>query len=55
MLMPKLIVDTPGGINMLEELTGLDFSGRILEDLERKLRLRKHYGKTLSNVQLAML
>jgi len=48
-------VDTPGGINMVEELTGLDFSGRILDDLERKLRLRTHYGRTLSNVELAML
>lgn len=48
-------VDTPGGINMVEELTGLDFAGRILDDLERKLRLRTHYGRTLSNVELAML
>ncbi|UNK41187.1 glutathione synthetase [Luteimonas sp. S4-F44] len=48
-------VDTPGGINMVEELTGLDFSGAILDDLERKLRLRRHYGRTLGNAELAML
>jgi len=48
-------VDTPGGINMVEELTGLDFSGHIIDDLERKLRLRAHYGRTLTNVELAML
>ena len=48
-------VDTPGGINMVEELTGLDFSGHIIDDLERKLRLRKHYGRALTNVELAML
>ncbi|MET0329381.1 MAG: hypothetical protein ABW163_11530, partial [Luteimonas sp.] len=48
-------VDTPGGINMIEELTGLDFAGCILDDLERKLRLRTHYGETLANVELAML
>jgi len=48
-------VDTPGGINMIEELTGLDFAGRILDDLERKLRLRAHYGGTLGNVELSML
>ena len=48
-------VDTPGGINMVEKLTGLDFSGHILDDLERKLRLRAHYGRTLDNAELAML
>ncbi len=48
-------VDTPGGINMVEELTGLDFSGHILDDLERKLRLRAHYRRTLTNAELAML
>jgi glutathione synthase len=48
-------VDTPGGINMAEELTGVDFSGHIILDLARKVRLRDQYRGNLSNVELAML
>ena len=48
-------VDTPGGINMAEDLTGVDFSGHIIADLERKVRLRDQYRGTLGNVELAML
>ncbi|TYT27410.1 glutathione synthase [Luteimonas viscosa] len=48
-------VDTPGGINMAEELTGVDFSSHIVADLARKVRLRNQYGGTLRNVELAML
>ena len=48
-------VDTPGGINMAEELTGVDFSRHIIEDLARKVRLRNQYRGNLSNVELAML
>ncbi|WP_208542744.1 hypothetical protein [Luteimonas yindakuii] len=53
--MMEINVDTPGGINMIEELTGVDFSGHIIEDLERKVRLRDQYDRTLGNVELAML
>ena len=48
-------VDTPGGINMAEELTGVDFSGHIIDDLARKVRLRDQYRGNLGNVELAML
>ena len=48
-------VDTPGGINMAEELTGVDFSGHVIADLARKVRLRDEYRGNLSNVELAML
>jgi glutathione synthase len=48
-------VDTPGGINMAEELTGVDFSGHIIDDLARKVRLRNEYRGNLTNVELAML
>ena len=48
-------VDTPGGINMAEDLTGVDFSRVVIADLERKVRLRDYYNRTLSNVELAML
>ncbi|NZA27083.1 glutathione synthase [Luteimonas sp. SJ-92] len=51
----EINVDTPGGINMAEELTGVDFSSHVVADLERKVRLRDQYNRTLSNVELAMM
>lgn len=53
--MMEINVDTPGGINMAEELTGADFSGCIIGDLERKVRLRDLYNRTLTNTELAMM
>jgi glutathione synthase len=41
--MMEINVDTPGGINMAEDITGKDFSGAIIRDLEHKVRLRKNY------------
>ena len=48
-------VDTPGGINMAEELTGIDFSSHIIADFARKVALREQYGGILSNVEIAVL
>ncbi len=53
--MMEINVDTPGGINMAEELTGVDFSGHIVSDLERKVRLRSHYQGTLTSFDLTMM
>ncbi|MEG3190897.1 glutathione synthetase [Lysobacter sp. D1-1-M9] len=53
--MMEINVDTPGGINMAEELTGADFSGHIIADLERKVRLRAYYQGAISNTALAMM
>lgn len=53
--MIEINVDTPGGINMAEELTGVDFSGHIISDLERKVRLRSHYRGTFTNFDLTMM
>jgi glutathione synthase len=53
--MMEINVDTPGGINMAEELTGVDFSGHIVDDLVRKVALRDQYNRTLTNVELAMM
>ncbi len=53
--MMEINVDTPGGINMADDLTGLDFSGHIIADLERKVAMRDHYNRTLSNTELAMM
>ncbi len=53
--MMEINVDTPGGINMAEELTGADFSGFIIEDLERKVRMRRYYRGQLSTTDLAIM
>ena len=53
--MMEINVDTPGGINMAEDLTGVDFSGHIISDLERKVRLRSQYNCTLTNTEMAMM
>ena len=53
--MMEINVDTPGGINMVDDLTGISFSGCIIDDLERKVRLRDLYKRTLSNTELAMM
>lgn len=48
-------VDAPGGITMIDGLTGIDFRGVIIDDLERKARLRDQYNRTLRNTGLAMV
>jgi len=53
--MIELNVDTPGGISFMEDLSGVDFSGAIIDDLERKVRLQCQYGGALSNRQLAVI
>lgn len=53
--MMEVNVDTPGGINFMDDLAGVDFSGAIIDDLERKVRLRRQYGGTLTNRQLAVI
>lgn len=53
--MMELNVDTPGGINFMEDLSGVDFSGAIINDLERKVRLQRQYGGALNNRQLAVI
>lgn len=53
--MIEINVDTPGGINVAEDLTGVDFSGAIIADLVRKVQMRDQYKGTLTNVELACL
>jgi glutathione synthase len=53
--MMEINVDTPGGITMVDELTDIDFSGVIIDDLERKVQLREHYNRKLTNTELAMM
>ena len=53
--MMEINVDTPGGICMIEDLTGKDFSGAIIRDLEHKVRMRACYGATLGHHDLAIV
>lgn len=53
--MMEINVDTPGGINFMEDMTGKDFSGAIVDDLMRKVQLRKYYGSHLNNRNIACL
>lgn len=53
--MMEINVDTPGGITMAEDLTGKDFSGEIIADLERKVRLKEYYRGRLTVTELAVM
>jgi glutathione synthase len=51
----EINVDTPGGINMAEDLSGMSFCSHILQDLEHKVRLNDHYRGRLDNAALAVM
>lgn len=51
----EINVFTPGGLGSAQAATGIDFAEVVIHDLERKVRCRRHYGATLSNVQIATL
>lgn len=40
---------------MADDLNRIDFSGLIIDDLERKVRLRELYSRTLTNTELAIM
>ena len=53
--MMEINVDTPGGIGQAEDMSGVDFSGAVLDDLQHKVMLRDQYGGRFSNLELAMM
>jgi len=53
--MMEVNVDTPGALNFIDDLSGIDFSGAVISDLERKVRLLRQYGGRLGNRQLAVI
>ena len=53
--MIEVNVDSPGALSYMEDLSGVDFSGAIIDNLERKVRLKKNYSGTLSNRHLAVV
>lgn len=48
-------VFSPGGLGSCEELYGTNFATSVIEDLERKVDLRRHYGPGISNQRLAAM
>lgn len=48
-------VFSPGGLGSCQALYDVDFAPAIIEALEEKVRMRRHYHHNLSNVRLATL
>lgn len=51
----EINVFSPGGLGSAQHVTGIDFAEIVIRDLERKVRARKFYGNSISNVQLATI
>jgi glutathione synthase len=51
----EINVFTPGGLGSAQQATGIDFARVVIEDLERKVRSKAHYGGAISNAQMATL
>lgn len=51
----EINVFTPGGLGSAQQATGVDFAEIVIADLERKVRGKKHYGGSISNVQIATM
>lgn len=48
-------VFSPGGLGSCQSLYGVDFAPAIIEDLERKVSVRKHYKGQIGNANLATI
>ena len=51
----EINVFTPGGLGSAQQATGVDFAEVVIRDLERKVRCKKSYEATISNVQIATI
>ncbi|GAA3606985.1 glutathione synthase [Marihabitans asiaticum] len=51
----EINVFSPGGLGSCQALYDVDFSPAIIDDLERKVAMRRHYPGALPNVRLATL
>ena len=51
----EINVFSPGGLGSCQELYGTNFAGAVIEDLERKVELRRLYGSKLDNHRLATI
>lgn len=48
-------VFSPGGLYSMEQFEEVSFSAAVIEALEHKVAIKKHYGLDFSNVQLATM
>ncbi|WP_404384465.1 glutathione synthase [Knoellia locipacati] len=48
-------VFSPGGLGSCQQLYGHDYAPAIIEDLERKVAIKRHYPNELTNLRLATL
>jgi glutathione synthase len=51
----EINVFTPGGFGSASEFTGINFAEVVIDDLERKVKLRAEHNGKLSNAELATL
>lgn len=51
----EINVFTPGGLGSAAQLTGVDFTEVVIQDLERKVHYKDYYDSRLSNVEIATL
>jgi glutathione synthase len=51
----EINIFTPGGLGSAQSHTGVDFATIIINELERKVDCRKHYGARLNNRSIATL
>lgn len=51
----EINVFTPGGLGSSQNIYDVDFTPRIIEELERKVKMRSHYPQGLPNKSLAAL
>lgn len=51
----ELNITSPGGLNALYEVNGVDFNEAMIIAIERKLEHKKHYGTSISNKDLAVM
>ncbi|PVY40502.1 glutathione synthetase [Pontibacter virosus] len=51
----EINVFSPGGLNGVSEMEGVDFSVPIIESLERKVHYKKTYGVQIDNKTVAMI
>jgi glutathione synthase len=51
----EINVFSPGGLGSAEQCTGINFTEKVIEALERKVRYRASYGRQIDNAKLASL
>jgi glutathione synthase len=51
----EINIFTPGGLGSAQAHTGVDFAAVVINDLERKVECRRHYGAQLDNRSIATL